>query len=317
MRILFDIIYPMQDKWMGALTRLAYNIANGLHELGCEIIFLSHNGAFTSEFGTIYYNKGLHNHERDTLLSSVDIAHFVSPKRYNTKIPSITTWANNSNDFTTLDKNTVFVSKHSANLHNSNVYIYPSLNWDKYEKFNHKTEKENMSFLGNCELKSKNFNGAVSVAIKANSKLHVIGNKCGITNNSNVIIYGYLNDIEKVKILNSTKALIFPIIEHETFGLVVIEAMYYGNYILGTTYGALSEIVTPTTGFLSNDSSQLAKAFITMSFNPLECHNRAKEFNIINSAKQYIEHYKTIINGKDLHCNNPTLLRKIEPLEWK
>lgn len=316
MRILFDIVHPMQDGCMGALTRLAYNIANGLHELGCEIIFLSHNGVFTSEFGTIYHFKGLHNHERDQLLSKVDIAHFVTPKRYNLKIPSITTWANNSNAFRTLDKNTVFVSKHSANLHGSNTYIYPSLNWDKYTKFNDTIKKSGMSFLGNCGLISKNINGAVTVARKAITKLHVIGSNCNITN-SNVITYGYLNDIDKVKILNSTKALVFPITEHETFGLAVIEAMYYGNYILGTTYGALPEIVTPTTGYLSNNSDHLSAVFNNKQFSPLECHNRAKEFNIINSAKQYIEHYKTILSGKDLHCNNPTLLRKMEPLEWK
>lgn len=176
-------------------------------------------------------------------------------------------------------------------------------------------------FLGNDTIISKNLDGAISVANRAKTILNVIGNSISyaysIPSKNNIKLYGYLEDDQKVSILDNTKALIFPITKHETFGLAVIEAMYYGNYILGTTYGALSEIVTPTTGFLSNDSSQLAKAFITMSFNPLECHNRAKEFNIINSAKQYIEHYKTIINGKDLHCNNPTLLRKIEPLEWK
>lgn len=62
----------------------------------------------------------------------------------------------------------------------------------------------------------------------------------------------------KVELLRKARALLFPALQEETFGLVIIEAMACGTPVVALRRGAVAEIITPgVNGFHTTDSAEL------------------------------------------------------------
>ncbi len=90
-----------------------------------------------------------------------------------------------------------------------------------------------------------------------------------------------VGDEVKNEILNDSKALIFPVLWHEPFGLAIIESLFFGCPVIGTNYGALPELIPPEIGFLSNSLNELTTAFQNLdTFSRSLCNDYAfSQFN--------------------------------------
>ena len=139
--------------------------------------------------------------------------------------------------------------------------------------------------------------GAIEIARAAHEKFLVMGGnridfKQGFrfTPYPSVKFAGMVDNEAKGKYLNHSKGLVYPIRWHEPFGLAIIESLFFGCPVFGTTYGSLPELVKGDVGFLSNNSAELAEAIKTKDlYSPKRCHDYANDlFNAREMAYSYL-----------------------------
>ena len=66
---------------------------------------------------------------------------------------------------------------------------------------------------------------------------------------------------EKVRLYQNAKALLFPVLWEEPFGLVMIEAMACGTPVAAFRRGAVPEVVVDgKTGFIVGDEKEMIRA---------------------------------------------------------
>jgi len=95
---------------------------------------------------------------------------------------------------------------------------------------------------------------------------------------------------EKVKLYQEAKALFFPVLWDEPFGLVMIEAMSCGTPVIAFNKGAVPEVlVNNKTGFVTENNSQMIKAVDKIdSINRFECRQHVeKNFTIERMVNDY------------------------------
>lgn len=72
---------------------------------------------------------------------------------------------------------------------------------------------------------------------------------------------GHANVEQKIKLMQNARALLFPTLAQETFGLVMIEAMSCGTPVIGFDAGAVQEVIQDQeTGFVVRTEKQMAAA---------------------------------------------------------
>jgi glycosyltransferase involved in cell wall biosynthesis len=94
---------------------------------------------------------------------------------------------------------------------------------------------------------------------------------------------------------------------HEPFGLAIIESLFYGCPVFGTTYGSLPELVHSGVGFLSNSISSLANAIHNSEdFIKKNCHDYAVEkFSATIMAENYLRMYDKVLTGNTIQSSLP------------
>jgi len=72
---------------------------------------------------------------------------------------------------------------------------------------------------------------------------------------------GEVDDVRKVDLLGQARALLFPVLWPEPFGLAMIEAMACGTPVVARRCGSIPEVVEDgVTGFVCDDDDQLVEA---------------------------------------------------------
>jgi len=125
--------------------------------------------------------------------------------------------------------------------------------------------------------------------------------------------------LDKVKLLQNAKALIFPSRMGEPYGLVAVEAMSCGCPVLTLNDGAIPEVVkeggivlniynftsTPA-GIVMSDkpnvdvTASLVESIKNIdSIKPLDCRKNAERFSRKIMGERYLELYDSIIKGKE------------------
>jgi glycosyltransferase involved in cell wall biosynthesis len=215
-----------------------------------------------------------------------------------------------------LPLNTVFISRNHANRNNSDVYVYNGLLWDDYPNIDLNHTRDYLHFLGKASWKIKNLSGAAQIAVKAKCKLQVLGGerwklynlkrKPFYSLHPNLIYHGLINNIEKIKIMQHSKGLLFPVLWDEPFGLAIIESLYAGCPVFGTKNGSLPELINDKVGFVSNNPDEIIQAIKTKKFSPKVCHDYAvQNFSAKAMTANYLKLYDKILKGETLNKIHP------------
>ncbi|MBL4705521.1 MAG: glycosyltransferase [Flavobacteriales bacterium] len=199
-------------------------------------------------------------------------------------------------------KHWVHVSKTIANKYKSNRYIWCGLD---PQDFLYSDQKEDyLLFISNqLRFKEKGLITALEVAREHETPLVVVGSSSKREDIDEVdrlcALYGatYLGDvrgIEKAKLLAKAKALISPSELCESFGLVLVEAMFSGTPVICSEVGAYPEIVSTVVGFVCKDKAAYHIALEQLStISSAVCRQMAMEhyhYKVMTHA--YIELYR-------------------------
>lgn len=146
--------------------------------------------------------------------------------------------------------------------------VYNGLDLDEFE-YNENPENY-ILFLGALG-KHKGLHLAIEVSLKTGQKLIIAGGKKREPfftkeiqpkiDNKQIKLVGEVDGREKINLFKNAKALLFPTLIDESFGLVMIEAMACGTPVISLDKGAVGEVIdNGRTGFVCRDVGEMAKA---------------------------------------------------------
>ena len=301
----------------GGTPRDVWYLTSELVKLKHQVYLLSHPKTICPFAKVIQYQPD--QPIDDQIPDEIDIAHFHSPLEEPITKPYIVTIHGNTAPGTTLDINTVFISRNHAERHGSTCYVYNGMDWDDYGLPELDNKRDYFHFLGRAAWRVKNVKGAIRIVQKSGETIKIIGGKrinfsmgFRITLARRAEFCGMMGGEEKLEIINGSRGLIFPVTWHEPMGLAIIESLYFGCPVFGTPYGSLPELVNNMVGFLSSSSDELAAALKDAdSYSRLLCHEYARDnFNAKKMATEYVYLYEKVLNGHACNSKPPLNMAK-------
>lgn len=117
----------------------------------------------------------------------------------------------------------------------------------------------------------------------------------------NIKLYLDASHTEKIALMQSAKAVIFPSLMGEPFGLITPEANACGTPVIGSRDGAIPEILQDgVSGFICDTVDEMVSAVKKIdSIRPEDCRKNAERFSREISAVNYVEAYRNIISGAE------------------
>lgn len=309
----------------GGTERIIWWLGRELHRLGHKVTYLAAPGSSCPFAEVLPLDPATDMNLQ--VPDDIDVVHFHLPVHNFSKKPCIVTVHDNPNARIELHENSVFVSGNHAARYGSSTHVYNGIDTADYRQPDFSRKRSYTHFLAKAAWRLKNVRGAIDVATQSGNKLVVLGGtrlniKMGFrfTPNLNVSFRGMVGNDEKSVVLNGSKALIFPVLWHEPFGIALIESLYFGCPVFGTPYGSLPELIPAQFGLLSNSRTVLAEGLKQAdSFNNHLCHEYAADnFNITRMAQQYLQLYERVLNGEKLNAVKPAWVPVQQPkfLPW-
>lgn len=116
-----------------------------------------------------------------------------------------------------------------------------------------------------------------------------------------ITLLGQLSEKEKQRLLSQARALLFPILWEEPFGLVMTEAMASGTPVIGFDRGSVPEIVEDgKTGFVVASKAGISGLVAAVEnlgqIDPLDCQKRVREnFTLEKMVESYEKVYQKVL----------------------
>ena len=309
----------------GGTSRDIWYLGKELIKMGHRITFLVAQGSHCDFAKIIPLNPELSLASQ--IPEDVDLIHSHIPIWEPLPKPYMITLHGNSSDEREHDINTTFISRDHAARFGSQVYVYNGLGLEEYGKPQLDNPRKYLHFLGKAAWRVKNLKGCMNIARAAGHPLRVLGGyrvnlKMGIriTLDPRISFEGMVGGETKNRLINGSKALLFPVRWNEPMGLAVVESLYFGCPVFGTPYGALPELVSSEFGFLSNKKSELVDALKHVEeYDRKKCHEYiCDNFASIHMAKNFLPLYEKALNGEPLNPKAPKLIDPNPPkfLPW-
>ena len=304
----------------GGTQRVIWSLGKDLAGIGHRVTFLAGEGS-SSDFAQV---KAL---DLDAPIAGqipedVDLIHSFINIWEDLPRPLMVTIEGNSRPGRDFHINTCFVSRNHASRYGSERYVYNGMDLEEYGKPCFGVERKYVHFLGKAAWNVKNVKGCISLAKEAGIPLRVLGGnriqlKMGarFTLDRNVRFEGMVGGHYKNQLINGSRALLFPVLWNEPFGIALTESLYFGCPVFGTPYGSLPELITSEFGFLSNKHSELVRALEHVeSYDRKKCHEYVCDsFSSLKMTQDYLALYEKILNGESLNQKPPRLIDTEKP----
>lgn len=298
-------------KTYGGTQRVIWWLGKELLRLNHKVTYLVGKGSKCPFADVLTYNSDA---ELDRQIPvDIDVVHVHFPIGRPLRKPYIVTVHGNPEAFKELDRNTVFLSNSHAQRYNSEVFVYNGIDVDDYGQVSFNLERKHLLFLGRASRGVKNLKDCKYIAQKVGEKLVIVGGH-GFSFSSKISYKGFLGGTKKNRLINQSKALLYPIKGFEPFGLAIIESLYFGCPVVGTKYGSLPELVTPEVGFLSNSRSELVEALRNLDiFDRKKCHEYVcNNFTSKIMTRRYLKLYEIVMNGHHMNKEEPYRTIKLQ-----
>jgi glycosyltransferase involved in cell wall biosynthesis len=182
--------------------------------------------------------------------------------------------------------------------------VYNPINSFFYQLNHSNHHKKPLIFLSRIN-SEKGCHIAIEVAKKSNNVLLIAGNYAiegeegkyfknivqPQIDGKQIIYVGELNDTQKNHYLGNAKAMLFPILWDEPFGIVMIESMTCGTPVIAFNRGSVGEVVDEgITGYKVDNEDDMIRAVYKINLiDRVMCRNHAKNrFDIELIASQYL-----------------------------
>lgn len=310
MKIVLVCNGDIPPKKYGGTQRVVAWLAKGLLELGHKVHIINDGKCYLDHDNlTVIHvkekinklrKKGLEKKVFDYLPKNFDIAHFHFNLEEEPSFPYAITfhWLGKAHDKFdgVILPNTIFASKKHAQNNGREAFVYHGL--DPKEFVYQKEKKDKFLFLSKVNYPPKNVKTAIKLAKDMKFDLDVAGG-WRLSLSRYIHYKGMVGGRKKQKLLCDSKALIFPTLCEEPFGLVTIEAMASGTPVISSQNGAIPEIVTEDVGFKCNSYQEYKEAIKKVDKISSEaCRQRVlNKFTHIHMAKGYLEYYQDIIRS--------------------
>ncbi len=311
--ILFNSKLPVSKY--GGTQRVVWSLGRELASLGHRITFLAGEGT-VCDFAKVQV-LNLQRPLAGQIPEDVDLVHSFVDTREDIPGPFMFTQEGNSLQARDFHINTCFVSGNHASRYGSECFVYNGMDLEEYGKPDFQMARSYLHFLGKAAWNVKNLQGCIRLARGVGMPLRVLGGyrvnlKMGIriTLDGYVRFEGMVGGDKKNRLINGSRALLFPVRWHEPFGIALTESLYFGCPVFGTPYGSLPELITPEFGFLSTSSSELISALGHIeSYDRLKCHEYVcDQFSAGKMARDYLKLYEKVLNGETLNPRPPRLI---------
>jgi len=285
----------------GGVERVIWWLGKELVKKGHRVSYLVADGS-ECPFGDIY----VINEEvdfNDQIPDGTDVVHFNFPVDGELKCPYLITHHGNYPPLIKYNRNTVFLTKNHAERYNSETYVYLGLDLDEYGPVNWEQKRDYFLFLGHSQKAVKNLKGCIEIAGRLNERLGVIGGE-GVSDK--VDYFGFIGGSEKSYHINGSKALLFPVLWHEPFGLAITESLYFGLPVFGSAYGSLPELIGEF-GVASNDLETIIEGAANYNeYNRRGCHEYVCDyFSAEKMTNEYLKLYEKVMNKEFLNDKAP------------
>ncbi|MDO9182012.1 MAG: glycosyltransferase [Bacteriovorax sp.] len=308
MKIVFQHNGVLPVLKYGGIERIIFWHMKELARMGHKVILIGHAESSVREHGIELIALQPDVDWTTLVPKDTDIIHLFYNYKFPGNIPTINTIQGNGKIGENFIKNTVFVSKKHAAIHGSDQFIYNALDLEEYPFKLTEKKWDHFLFLAKASWRVKNLAHAVKTCRKSNKHLHIAGGKWwGISRY--IHSFGMVGGEEKLNIIRSCDALLFPVRWHEPFGIAIIEAMSQGLPVVGSPFGSLPELITSEVGFIVNNHDELLMKLKNPGkvFNAQVIRKYVEDnFAINKHAESYLVLYQKVMTNEELNQQAPT-----------
>ncbi len=318
------IFHPslIPPKDYGGVERVVFWLAKGLVERGHEVWVGAYIGSqLPKGVKILEFSPGASSVKdlQKKIPRGLELVHFMAPpgdEKVDFPCPTVLTVHGNGQRGEIFPKNSIFLSQNHAQRHGSKVYVYNGVDPAEFE-FNPNLKTKSYLFLSKTSWSVKNLKGCIELCLKAKAQLKIAGGNRPYFYRVKSLIrpglswIGKVSGPKKARLLAEAKALLFPVLWDEPFGLVVVEALLSGTPVLASPSGSLPELVPPDVGFLLDPVSQKQEWVKWLSqknwpFSPERCRKWALEkFHYQVMAEKYEKIYQRVQGGDVLNKECP------------
>lgn len=296
----------------GGTERVVVALVRGLAQLGHRVTLIAPPGTRVPEAGVVEIAAKLLRDRRvnftKAIPSDADIVHAHFPVLDADATgaggpPLVQTAHGNWKPGKPVPPRTIFLSRDHARRHKSEAFVYNGL--DPSDFFMRRRKESWDLFLGQLH-SAKGYQWAIEAAKRTGHSLIVAGGWRPTF--SHVVKYvGEVDNGQKRALLARARCLWNPVLWDEPFGLVSIEALFSGTPVIGTTRGALPEIITPEVGALRDTLEELLVASVGIHrCDPEACRARAEQcFSHLAMAAGYVRMYEHVVKTGALPAGLP------------